>query len=343
MTHIPGLFITGTDTGVGKTYVTAMIARALCAAGHRVGVYKPAASGCSRVQGSGFGGQGSDAGGRSPVTPSPPHPLTPSPRHLRSDDALQLWEAAGRPGPLERVCPQLFEAPLAPYLAARAEGREIDPKLLRTGLDYWKKRSDVVLVEGAGGLMSPMGDEDYVADLAYEFALPLVIVARNALGTINHTLQTAICAATFRDGLPVAGIVLNHTAPPGDDPSVASNRRELSLRCVPPILAEVEWQAQGFDTQVDWFRLAAGRYGRGARRAGCAGHRGRVLAAGTAGPTQAAASASSSSGVHKTTLLCRKQPWRRQPGVVIIRNVGFSGARPPVHGDQTVGAEGLPP
>ena len=101
---------------------------------------------------------------------------------LLADDAIQLWEAAGRPGELERVCPQRFAAPLAPHLAARAEGGRVDAKLLRSGLDYWLDRSDIVIVEGVGGLMSPMSDEDYVADLAYELGYPLIVVARNALG-----------------------------------------------------------------------------------------------------------------------------------------------------------------
>jgi len=224
---VPGLFITGTDTEVGKTYVAALIARALAASGRRVGVYKPAASGCWHE-----GDQ------------------------LVCDDAVALWEAAGRPGELERVCPQQFVAPLAPHLAARAEGREIDAKLLRTGIEYWRQQSDVVLVEGAGGLMSPMGDEDYVADLADEFGYPLLVVSRNVLGTINATLQTLITAATFRDGLEIAGVVLNNIAPPACDASLASNRQELAARCVPPILAEVAWGTDRFDAEVDWFELA---------------------------------------------------------------------------------------
>jgi dethiobiotin synthetase len=222
-----GLFITGTDTEVGKTYVAALIARSLRAGGHRVGVYKPAASGCREVEGD-----------------------------LLSDDALLLWEAAGRPGELDRVCPQRFRAALAPHLAAREEGKKLDPDLLRTGIEYWRARSDIILVEGAGGLMSPLGDEEYVADLAYDLGFPLVIVARNSLGTINHTLQTLIAAATFRDGLSIAGIVLNNLAPPSDDPSPATNRRELAARAVPPILAEVAWQAERFDAEVEWFELA---------------------------------------------------------------------------------------
>jgi dethiobiotin synthetase len=222
-----GLFVTGTDTGVGKTYVGAMIARALRSAGHRVGVYKPAASGCRRQRGK-----------------------------LVSDDAVALWEAAGRPGPLERVCPQRFLAPLAPHLAAREEGRRLDPALLRNGLEYWQSRADVIVVEGAGGLMSPLGDEEYVADLASAFGFPLVVVARNALGTINQTLQTLIAAAAFGDGLEVAGIVLNHPTPPGDDPSMATNRQELASRCVPPVLAEVAWNATALDAHIDWYSIA---------------------------------------------------------------------------------------
>src|SRR3954453_3700497 len=110
-----GLFITGTGTGVGKTYVGALVARTLRDAGKRVGVYKPVASGCEV------------RGGK-----------------LVSPDAMALWQAAGQPGPLEQVCPQRFAAPLAPHLAARAEGRRVDPILLREGIEFWRSTSDVV-------------------------------------------------------------------------------------------------------------------------------------------------------------------------------------------------------
>jgi dethiobiotin synthetase len=246
--RIPGLFITGTDTGVGKTYVAALIARSLAGSGRRVGVYKPAASGC-RKEGEG----------------------------LVSDDAVALWNAAGRPGELDRVCPQRFCAPVAPHLAAREEGKQLDAELLRRGLEYWRQRSEIILVEGAGGLISPLGEEEYVADLAEELGFPLVVVSRNVLGTINQTLQTLIAAAAFRrrkegtvsiyrngpidaspkGGLPVAGVVLNHTAAAStDDVSLATNRRELAARCAAPILAEVAWRGGRFDPVVDWFALA---------------------------------------------------------------------------------------
>jgi len=226
---VPGLFITGTDTGVGKTYITALIAGSLAASGRRVGVYKPAASGCI-----------GDARGC-----------------LVSEDAMTLWEATGRAGDLEHVCPQCFAAPLAPHLAARAEGREIDAGLLRAGLNYWRSRCEIVLVEGAGGLMSPLGDDEYVADLARDLGFPLIVVSRNILGTINATLQTLITASVYRGGLEVAGLVLNHPAPPSaDDISLATNRAELAARCIVPLLAAVALGAKGFDDEVNWWKLA---------------------------------------------------------------------------------------
>ena len=221
-----GIFVTGTDTGVGKTYVAALIARSLVASGKRVGVYKPAASGCRR--------EGDE---------------------LVSDDAATLWEAAGRPGDLSHVCPQQFTAPLAPHLAARAEGREIDADLLRSGLSYWHDRCDIVLVEGAGGLMSPMGEDEFVADLAYDFGYPLIVVAPNVLGVINQTLQTLITAATFRDGLEVAGIILNDVRPDASDPSTESNAEQLGHFCVPPLLAHVRWQGDDIG-RSDWVELS---------------------------------------------------------------------------------------
>ena len=133
----------------------------------------------------------------------------------------------------------------------------MDPDLLRHGLAYWQDRCDIVLVEGAGGLMSPLGDDEYVADLADDFGFPLVVVAANELGVINQTLQTLITAATFRESLAVAGVVLNDLRGDAGDPSVTSNRRELEQRCVPPVLAHVAWQAKSMEAEVDWYALAA--------------------------------------------------------------------------------------
>ena len=164
-----GLFVTGTDTEVGETYVAALIAKSLVAAGHRVGVYKPTASDCV------YDGN-----------------------QLVAEDAIALWDAAGRPLNVESVCPQRFRAPIAPHLSAKSEGKEIDSELLRTGLSAWADCCDIVIVEGSGGLMSPVSDDEYIADLAFDFDYPLVLVSPNVLGAINQTLQTLITAACFR-------------------------------------------------------------------------------------------------------------------------------------------------
>jgi len=220
-----GFFITGTGTGVGKTYVAALIVGALRMAGKRVGVYKPVASGCEARDGS-----------------------------LVSPDAVAMWESAGRPGTLDRVCPQMFSAPLAPHLAARAEGRRVDAGLLREGIEFWRSSSEIVIVEGAGGLMSPLSQDDYNADLAAEFGYPLVVVSANELGTINATLQTLITAKSHRGGLDVAGIVLNSPRRRAGDVSIESNPNELACRCAAPLLAVVAHDG-GLDREVDWVGL----------------------------------------------------------------------------------------
>lgn len=212
---MPGYFITGTGTEVGKTFVAALIAKQLVADGVRVGVYKPAASGCQNDV---------------------------------SDDAVALWEAAGRPLTLDAVCPQRFAAPLAPHVAARDEGRRVDAALLRSGYEVWRDAYDFVLVEGAGGLMSPLSDDDYNADLARDLDLPLVVVAANRLGVINDVMQTLITAEA--KGLRVAGVVLNDTSAEGDL-SRATNAAELTLRMTAPLLGRVAWGG-GLDRRIDW-------------------------------------------------------------------------------------------
>ncbi|HMO94409.1 MAG TPA: dethiobiotin synthase [Pirellulaceae bacterium] len=222
-----GLFVTGTNTEVGKTYVASMIVRSLMNAGHRVGVYKPVATDCMLMG-----------------------------DELVASDAIVLWEAAGRPLTLDRVCPQRFHAALAPHLAAKSEAKVIESDMLRTGIEAWYGECDIIVVEGVGGLLSPIGEDEYVADLAYEFGYPLVIVAANVLGAINQTLQTLVAAACFRDGLPVAGIVLNDLQGMMNDQSVDLNESEISARAMVPILARVGFEATNFSKEVDWFEIA---------------------------------------------------------------------------------------
>jgi dethiobiotin synthetase len=221
-----GLFVTGNNTEVGKTFVSALIAKQLVTAGKKVGVYKPAASGCQKVDG-----------------------------RLVSEDVEALRAAAGNPGTVAEICPQMFEAPLAPHLAARAEGKELNAKLLRTGISAWAGKCDVVIVEGAGGLMSPISDDEYVADLALDLGYPMIVVAANRLGVINETLQTLITATAFAEGLEVAGVVLNDLNPAGKDISRDSNKAQLESRCGPPILGHVSHNASDFPAEIDWISL----------------------------------------------------------------------------------------
>ena len=222
-----GLFVTGTDTEIGKTYIAALIARELVTSGYRVGVYKPVASGVG-------------SGDSVPV----------------DTDGQKLWKAAGHPGSLDQVCPQCFAAPLAPHLAAREEDKSVDERLLVDGLDMWRQESEIVVVEGIGGLMSPVSNEMYSANLAQEFGFPLIVVAPNKLGVINQTIQTLIAATTFCDGLEIAGIVLNDVTMNDRDVSISKNRHELEMHCVPPVLAHVSHGATQLDNSVNWFQLA---------------------------------------------------------------------------------------
>lgn len=202
-----GLFVTGTDTGVGKTFLTVGIVQQLRAQGIATGAYKPAASGSRKT-----------------------------PEGLVWDDVELLAAAVDHRYPRERVCPQTFTAPLAPPVAARLEGRQADARLLREGALWWQGRVDVLVVEGAGGLLSPISDVDLVADVAGDLGWPLLIVARAGLGTINHTLLTV--EAAERRGLAIAGIVLND-ADGADDPSKSTNPAELAKHTAVPILAVV--------------------------------------------------------------------------------------------------------
>src|SRR5690606_1071582 len=153
---------------------------------------------------------------------------------------MTLWRAAGEPLTPEQVCPQQFLAPLAPNRAAEAEGDRVDENLLRIGIDPWLDTCDFVLVEGAGGLLSPLSDNDFNVDLAADLGFPLLIVAPNRLGTINDTLQTAVVASVWDERLSIAGVVLNECRPESDE-STATNATEVRRHLRVPVVAEVAW------------------------------------------------------------------------------------------------------
>jgi dethiobiotin synthetase len=218
------LFFSGTDTDVGKTYVAALAAGELYQLGKSVAVYKPAASGC---QPGGEDGQ-----------------------DRISDDALRLWEASGRRGDLNAVCPQRFLAPLAPQAAAVAEGRSVDEALLVEGLDKVIGTADLAVIEGAGGLLSPLSQSLLNSDLAAKLDAELIIVAANRLGVIHQVLSTVLAAKALR--LPVLGIVLNCTSERADD-SVQSNAATIASFTKVPILAEIRYGDS--QTGIDWQNL----------------------------------------------------------------------------------------
>lgn len=172
------LLVTGTDTDVGKTFVSCLMVTELRRSGIRVGVYKPACSGAESSTGD-----------------------------LVWHDVAALGDAAGGQYSDDEICPQRFTAPLAPNVAARQEGRVVDDALLREGARRWKDRCDLLLVEGAGGLLCPLSDRSTVRDLAVDLEASLFVVAANRLGVVNHTLLTLEVAAAA--GLPVRAVVLN--------------------------------------------------------------------------------------------------------------------------------------
>lgn len=228
-----GLFITGTDTGVGKTHIACEIVRELRAAGRRVGAFKPACSGAWIDV------------------------------HSQShwDDVEQLRAALGQKNVADdQLCPQRFLAALAPPVSAHSEGRKVDLDVIQRAFDAWKTRCDILVVEGAGGLLCPLTADLTIADWAAQIGFPLVIVARLGLGTINHTLLT-VEAAQHRD-LPIAGILFNEAQPTTADLSPATNANEVAARCDVPVLAirqhdSAVWLSRfGQETQLDWWTLA---------------------------------------------------------------------------------------
>ena len=172
-----GIFVTGTDTGVGKTIVAATLARLLRMNGESVGVMKPVTSGCREENG-----------------------------ELVSDDALLLCQAAGIQISGD-VAPYRLSDAIAPAEAARIDGVRVDFSVIKASFDRLASAYQYVIVEGAGGLMVPLSGGLLVADLARELGLPLLVVARAGLGTINHTVLT--CFAAQQMGLQVAGVVVN--------------------------------------------------------------------------------------------------------------------------------------
>jgi dethiobiotin synthetase len=199
-----GLFVTATDTGVGKTEVACALVRGHRARGLDVGAMKPAQSG---------------------VEPGEP------------SDADRLRAAAGDGDPQELVCPYRFSPPLAPAVAARLAGEEVSLSRILEAARALAARHAALVVEGAGGILTPLTNRETFADLAVALGLPVLVVARAGLGTVNHTALT--CEALRARRLTVHGIVLDRASEGGDasEPYNACEIERLTgarvLACLP--------------------------------------------------------------------------------------------------------------
>lgn len=211
-----GIFITGTDTGVGKTSVACGLAALLRESGYSVGVMKPVETGCAEKDG-----------------------------QLFPEDTVRLKEASGCAEPLEKICPYRLKDPLAPSVAAERSGVTIDIGLVQKLYGEISSKHDITIVEGAGGLLVPLLSHYTYADLAKLLKLPVIVVAANRLGAINHLLLTLEHSACR--GLSVLGYVLNHLESPSSL-AAETNAEALRFLTAVPSLGEIPY-IEGIETQ----------------------------------------------------------------------------------------------
>ncbi|HXG61084.1 MAG TPA: dethiobiotin synthase [Planctomycetota bacterium] len=207
---IRAVFVTGTDTGVGKTVVSAGLAAAWARRGADVGVFKPFATGAVRRG-----------------------------RRWVSEDAELLLRASGAGDPPELVTPALYRPPLAPSEAARLERRPVDLDAVARAWRLLRRRHERLVVEGVGGILVPVRPRLPVARWAARFKLPVLVVTRPTLGTINHTALTVLAARAY--GLHVLGLVLNYHAPFRKGLAERLNPRALEEETGRPVLATIPY------------------------------------------------------------------------------------------------------
>lgn len=206
------ILVTATDTGDGKTYVSCLLGKALARAGYRVRPLKPVESGC---------------------VPGPDGRPFPA-------DADALRAAIAPAVPLSEICLYPLRAPVSPHLAARAEGVSVDASRIREAVARAADASDLVLVEGAGGVTVEIRDGYSFADLARDLSLPVLVVAGNRLGVLNHLRLTLSYLATA--GIPVLGVVLSDRSA-DDFPARESNEHEVRRIAGGGYLGRVPWGA----------------------------------------------------------------------------------------------------
>jgi dethiobiotin synthetase len=212
-----GFFIIGTDTGVGKTLVAGGLAALYKNSGSNIGVMKPIATGCRRIN-----------------------------KSLISDDAIFLKHASEVEDEYELINPVSLEPSFAPIIAAQLTNTKIDLEKVRTAYATLCDRHDSLIVEGIGGLLVPIDEYYFVVDLANEMELPLIIVCRPTLGTINHTLLTTSYAREH--GLEVKGIIVNESTEHCDATLKKTNTDEIKRLTELPIIGTIPFDKR-LDTQ----------------------------------------------------------------------------------------------
>lgn len=205
-------FVIGTDTNVGKTYVASALVRHFAAKGYSTIGMKPIASGCMR---NGNGG-------------------------LLNDDVSALATASNVPASLDLINPYHFEPAIAPHIAAAQVEKIVDPEVIKLAYQQLKALADVVIVEGAGGFLVPLNNQETLADLAVLLNIPVILVVGMRLGCINHALLTV--EAIKSRGLTLAGWVANRVD--AEMPVFEENLVSLQQRIAAPCISVVGWQEE---------------------------------------------------------------------------------------------------
>ena len=205
-----GYFITGTDTDVGKTWISLGLVKALQNQGQKVAVMKPIAAGCNHT-----------------------------PDGLRNDDALQLQQQANIKSDYKDINPYAFEAAIAPHIAAQETGVQIDINTIKQHYDTIAAQADSIIVEGAGGWLVPINESQTMADIAIALQLPVILVVGLRLGCINHSLLSV--EAIKDSGLPFAGWIANQVTPEMD--RMKENIQSLAERIDAPLLGHVPYMS----------------------------------------------------------------------------------------------------
>lgn len=207
-----GFFVTGTDTGVGKTWVSCALVSVLRKLGRRCAAMKPVASGCHTAA-----------------------------EGLRNDDALSLRAHSGLESPYELVNPYALPAATAPHLAARAVGERIDISSIVRSYERLSAGAELTVVEGVGGWLVPLNSSEYVSDLARQLGLTVILVVGVRLGCLNHALLSS--RAILADEVPFGGWIANCITP--SDSFTADMIATLAERIPVPCCGVIPYLADG--------------------------------------------------------------------------------------------------